>query len=150
MKYALLLQVIGLYLVLPVLPACKTTATTTPDAASTSPTNAWTYGTWQGIGYQIDGANWPMELRHRVGEAAPLVDYPSLSCSGDWRVVKATPTRIDYVERITEGTSNCDLGVRIIVLKVDANQIAVVFKLPSYGDKAIAHALLTREPDKNM
>ena len=102
----------------------------------------WLNGKWQGTGYQIDEKTWTIEFS-KEGNNLSIV-YPSLGCSGNWKIVKATKNRIDLEETITEGTDKCDQGCKIIIFKIDDTQISVVYSLISYQRNAIAYAVLVK------
>lgn len=103
----------------------------------------WMNGKWLGTGYQTDGSTWKVEFTKDGSNL--YIAYPSLGCNGNWKIVKASKSRIDLEETITEGTDKCDQGCKIIVFKVDETQISVVYSLPSYQKNAIGYAVLVKQ-----
>lgn len=105
----------------------------------------WLYGYWKGTGYQIDGQTWSIELSMEDGDVSPLIRYPSLGCGGKWNISATSKNRLDLSEEITDGKTKCDNGCQITLFKIDDEQIAVVYTLPSFSEDAIAWAVIKRE-----
>ncbi len=103
----------------------------------------WLDGKWLGTGYQTDTKTWTVEFSKEGSNLS--IAYPSLGCSGNWKIVKATKNRIDLEETITEGTNKCDQGCKIIIFKIDDTQISIIYSLPSYQKEAIAYAVLVKK-----
>ena len=104
---------------------------------------SWLDGNWEGTGYQIDGKTWTVEFSK--ADNALTIQYPSLGCSGNWKITASSKNRIDLEETITTGTDKCDQGCKIIIFKIDDQQISVVYSLPSYQKNAIAYAVLIKK-----
>lgn len=60
---------------------------------------------YSGVGWQADGNHWSIEVL--ITERGAQVAYPSASCSGQWSLTARTPTRLDYMEQITDGVAEC-------------------------------------------
>ncbi len=76
-------------------------------------------GLWQGVGIQLGGEHWSMQVR--LGPQVSLIDYPTLACSGEWKYIKQTPERLSAIEDITVGDDVCVTGglIRLEVLGDD-------------------------------
>ena len=58
-----------------------------------------------GVGWESDGNHWSIEVL--LGEKSGQIVYPSLECSGDWTLVKATLDKLHFIETIVEGKEAC-------------------------------------------
>jgi hypothetical protein len=103
----------------------------------------WLEGKWKGTGYQIDGKTWSIEFSKETNTLN--ISYPSLGCSGNWKITKSKGNRAELEETITTGTDKCDQGCKIVVLKISAEEIAVVYYLPAYQKNSIANAVLLKQ-----
>ncbi|MBW2458988.1 MAG: hypothetical protein JRI68_31100 [Deltaproteobacteria bacterium] len=75
-------------------------------------------GRWRGMGVQSDGARWLIELDVANLDAGPcaVVRYPTIGCSGYWVCPEPSDgSRIEAVERITEGRGHCSDQVAVKV-----------------------------------
>ena len=103
---------------------------------------SWLEGTWEGTGYQIDKQTWSVIFTH--AEKKFTISYPSLGCSGWWKLEKAEKTRLLFTENITVN-NGCDQGVKVIVTRIDDKNISVSWFIPAmFGDQAIAYTVLYR------
>ena len=101
---------------------------------------SWLEGTWEGTGYQIDKQTWIVSFTH--AEKKFTVSYPSLGCSGWWKLEKAEKTRLLFTENITVN-NGCDQGAKVIVSRIDDKNISVSWFIPAmFGDQAIAYTVL--------
>lgn len=114
-----------------------------PDGSSDK--LAWLNGKWEGVGYQIDGQTWKVELNKDKDKRIIDISYPSLGCSGEWTVVKNEKERVLLKEKITIGADRCDQGVEIVLTKVNDTHVAVTYFLKSYSENAIAHTVLVKQ-----
>ena len=117
----------------------------TVDPTGSADKLAWLNGHWEGVGYQIDGKTWKVELRKDKDSKNIKISYPSLGCSGEWTVVKNEKERILLKEKIIEGANRCDQGVDVVLTKVNDTHIAITYFLKSYSENAIAHTLLIKQ-----
>ena len=104
---------------------------------------AWLNGSWEGTGYQMDtNTTWTMSFRARGKRI--LIEYPSLNCSGTWRLVRADSRRAIFRERITVGRGGCvDQGV-VTIERLNGNQIAYRFSYAGTSQVS-ASAILNRK-----
>lgn len=103
----------------------------------------WLEGVWTGVGYQIDGGLWMVELIHDTAEKSFDVTYPSLGCKGEWVIQEKSKGKVIFQENIEKG--HCDKGVRIVVTQIDEKFVSVAFFLDSYGESPIAYTVLEKE-----
>jgi hypothetical protein len=104
---------------------------------------AWLNGSWEGTGYQMDtNTTWTMSFRARGKRY--LIEYPSLNCSGTWRLVKVNSRRAIFRERITVGRESCvDQGV-VTIERLNGRQIA--YRFSNAGTSQVsASAILNRK-----
>lgn len=104
----------------------------------------WLQGNWVGTGYQNDSQEtWTMKLSIRKNRYT--VEYPSLKCSGRWRLVSLSPSRAVFRERITKGVAECEPQGSFVVIRLGARQLGVWY---SYLGKRefVASAILNKQP----
>ena len=104
---------------------------------------AWLNGNWEGTGYQMDtDTTWTMSFRAR-GKRFTIA-YPSLKCSGTWRLLSVNSRRAIFRERITVGRESCvDRGV-VTIERLSNSQIA--YKFSNAGTSQVsASAILNRK-----
>lgn len=105
---------------------------------------AWLNGTWEGTGYQIDtDTTWTMRLRARRG-GKYLIEYPSLSCGGRWRLFSINSTRAVFRESITFGQNSCVNKGRVVIERLNGRQVAYRFSHRGSTDIS-ASAILNRK-----
>lgn len=88
----------------------------------------WFAGTWHGVGYQ-PGMNvtWNVELSvHGKGKLVEI-NYPTLSCGGNWELKESNGNQLQLVEIITRGKGTCIDGSKVYVVKVDNDHIHVTW-----------------------
>ena len=104
---------------------------------------AWLNGTWEGTGYQIDtDSTWTMRLRARGGKY--LIEYPSLNCSGRWRLISINSKIAVFRENITLGRDACVDKGRVVIERLNGRQIAYRFSQRGTTDVS-ASAILNRK-----
>jgi hypothetical protein len=108
-----------------------------------SKSRSWLNGNWQGTGYQMDtGTTWTM--RFRASGKRYSIEYPSLNCSGMWRLVRVNSRRAMFRERITAGRSECvDQGM-VTIERLNGRQIAYRFSYAGTSQVS-ASAILNRK-----
>jgi len=100
-------------------------------------------GQWNGIGYQIDGSQWEVDLTVKNKEIK--IDYPTLNCGGEWRIAKKMDGEVEFKELILYGYNYCDQGVEVHAKKISKGEIEVKYYLREYyPNKPIATAILTK------
>lgn len=108
-----------------------------------SKSRAWLNGSWEGTGFQIDtNTTWTMNFRARSKQY--LIEYPSLNCSGRWKLISVNSRRATFRERITSGRGECvDKGL-VTIEKLNARQIAYRFSYVG-TTQVSASAILNRK-----
>lgn len=93
-------------------------AGTSANAADLQPLLAGA-GFWQGVGVQLGGENWSMQVK--LGPEVSLIEYPTLACSGEWQYIKQTATALSAIEDITNGEDVCVTGglIKVVVIEDD-------------------------------
>jgi hypothetical protein len=65
-------------------------------------------GLWQGVGVQLGGENWSVQVQ--LGPEVSMIDYPTLGCSGEWQYLKQDANGLQAIEAITNGADVCVTG----------------------------------------
>ncbi|KAA3620751.1 MAG: hypothetical protein DWQ02_28855 [Bacteroidetes bacterium] len=121
--------------------------TSTPLFAQEVP--KWIHGSWQGVGYQSPtNSAWEIDLKYDAENNRFSINYPSLGCSGHWKLLESETNRIVLVEQITDGMDKCDNNVKVIVNYVDEEYISVSYFLPKLIDNVVAYSVLKRKGKK--
>lgn len=104
---------------------------------------AWLNGSWEGTGYQMDtDTTWTMSFKARGKRYT--IEYPSLKCSGTWRLVSVNSRRAIFREHILIGRESCvDRGV-VTIERLNGGQIA--YRFSNAGTSQVsASAILNRK-----
>lgn len=105
----------------------------------------WLKGQWQGLGDQIDGHRWFVDL-DATDLKAIQIDYPGLNCGGRWELRNASESSTIGLEILEYGLSNCNQNVEIVIEPLPNDSIKVVYYLKSYSQYPTATAVLSRAP----
>jgi hypothetical protein len=113
------------------------------DARPQGGSRAWLNGTWEGTGYQMDtDSTWTMRLTARGRRYG--IEYPSLNCGGEWRLVSVNSRRATFRERITRGQADCADGGSVVIERLSGRQVA--YRYSHRGERAVsASAILNRK-----
>jgi len=104
---------------------------------------SWLEGKWEGTGYQIDKQNWPVSFIH--ADKKFNISYPSLGCSGWWKISESKKGRVVFIENISVN-NGCDQGDKVVVTRIDDKNISVAWFIPkSFGDQCIAFSVLYKK-----
>ena len=116
-------------------------------AAAASPQGSrrqsWLRGKWEGTGYQIDTAEtWTMRFRTEGGKF--LIEYPSLNCGGEWKLLSINHRRALFREKIKVGRDECVGQGNVVIERLNGRQIA--FRYSYLGTTEVsASAILNRK-----
>ncbi|WP_158973629.1 hypothetical protein [Cellulophaga sp. L1A9] len=117
---------------------------------SISKNKKWLEGKWTGIGYQTDlteASQWTIVLNIENGNYN--ITYPSLDCSGKWKLAKYSADQATFTELIENNTSTCIKEGTIILSKIDENRILYSYfyndGINNDGKKAAAFSTLEKE-----
>ena len=114
------------------------------SSISSSSQLRWMRGKWEGIGHQINDTTWKVELDFRDKQNIKI-NYPSLSCGGNWNFTKIENNEIKLLEDISFGLNNCDQGVEVVVKKISNKELDVNYFLEIEGVRTkIAYAVLKK------
>ena len=112
---------------------------TAPLALSQS----WMNGKWEGKGYQIDtDETWTVKLR--VHRKKFVIEYPSLKCSGEWKLINFNKKRARFKERIKVNPDECEDRGNVIIQRLDSKQLLFIYSYKGIS-KVIATAVLNRK-----
>jgi len=112
---------------------------------------SWLRGVWEGTGYQTDDqSTWTMKLNVRSKRNATRVysiEYPSLKCRGEWKIVELTARRARFLERLSHGQKQCADNGNVIIERIGQGQL--MFLYANQGSRVItASAVLNRASRK--
>ena len=97
------------------------------DNNDSSDNKTWISGRWEGDGYQIDCGpdnHWKIDLIINQKKQIFSIRYPSLDCSGNWKLVKLTNDVAVFEELISrDPKSNCLAESKIILTRIDSSHI---------------------------
>ena len=97
-------------------------------ARETAPVPEWIEGVWTGIGYQMDDkTTWSIRLIINGSDNVYRIEYPSLSCGGEWRLVAFNSHSGKFVENILVGRDRCADNGTIVITRVDENHISFTY-----------------------
>lgn len=104
---------------------------------------SWLRGTWEGTGYQIDtNETWTMRLKVQGGKY--LIEYPSLNCGGEWRLLSINSRRARFREHIRFGLDACVNRGTVVIERLSARQLA--YRFSQMGTREVsASAILNRQ-----
>jgi len=105
----------------------------------------WLRGNWYGNGFQTDNnAFWPIEVQFDNSDEVIKITYPSLNCGGNWKLISVDGNKADFVEMISEGKTNCIDGSRIVLSRINEENIHVTWFSPHISG-ADAFAVISRK-----
>jgi len=103
----------------------------------------WLNGTWEGRGYQSNTkTTWTIKLT--VQNGLYQIDYPSIPCGGRWTLVQNNSTQARFQERITQGTTRCEISTNVAIEKIDDSHLSCRYS-STRTRTVIATATLTRK-----
>jgi hypothetical protein len=104
---------------------------------------SWLKGEWEGTGYQIDTEEtWTMRLSVQGGKL--LIEYPSLNCRGEWKLISINSVRARLREKIKVGRDECVGQGNVLIERLNGRQIA--FRYSYLGTNEVsASAILNRK-----
>jgi hypothetical protein len=104
--------------------------------------DAWVFGTWEGKGYQTDtDETWTM--RFSIKGNKYLIEYPSLKCGGEWKLISINGKEARFRERIRYGIDECTNNGLVVLQRLSDRQL--LFLYSNENSKEItASAVLNR------
>jgi len=106
---------------------------------------SWLNGTWTGIGYQSPtDTNWKIRMSYNETTGSFAINYPSLNCSGNWKLQSSKPNKIVFTEYITKGKQNCDNEVKVVLSHIDDEYINIAYFMPGRYNGVVAYGVLRK------
>ena len=102
----------------------------------------WISGNWEGKGYQTDADEfWSMKFQAHKGKFN--IEYPSLNCSGEWKLIGFNDNKARFKENIRVNKENCEPTGNVIIQRLNSKQLLFIY---SYIGKSqvTASAILNR------
>jgi hypothetical protein len=104
--------------------------------------SAWIFGTWEGTGYQTDtDETWTM--RFIIKGNKYLIEYPSLKCGGEWRLISINSKEARFRERINYGKDNCVNNGLVVIQRLSNRQVVSLYSNAG-SNEITASAVLNR------
>ncbi|WP_299245186.1 hypothetical protein [uncultured Aquimarina sp.] len=111
----------------------------------------WLEGKWTGIAFQIDlteDNQWTIELEIDIKKETYNISYPSLNCSGNWKLTKYSKDQATFEEIIKNNTSVCIERGIVILSKIDNERVLYSYfytdGINNDGKKASAFSTLEK------
>jgi len=108
----------------------------------------WLHGNWKGIGFQPSGYEssvWEIEFSYNNKTGEAVINYPTLECSGTWKLVKVESNAAIFHEELTSGLDVCENGGKVVVTRVDDNYVSVSYFYPELYNGVISFSTLERQ-----
>lgn len=111
----------------------------------------WLEGKWTGKAFQIDlteDNQWTIELDVNIKKEIYNISYPSLNCSGKWKLIKYSKDQATFKEVIENNTTVCIKHGIIILSKIDNRRVLYSYfyndGINNDGTKAAAFSTLEK------
>ncbi|HSS20574.1 MAG TPA: hypothetical protein VLL54_10900 [Pyrinomonadaceae bacterium] len=115
-----------------------------------TPARSWLRGRWEGTGYQTDDdSTWPMRLSitsSKRGTRVFSIDYPSLDCGGNWKLLKFGQGRAIFQEQLSHGQDKCTDKGLVYLERKNRKQAVYLYRIAG-GREFTAAAVLNRKQD---
>lgn len=102
---------------------------------------SWLYGKWKGTGKERDGETWSMQFQASKGKFR--VKYPSLKCSGEWRLVSFNKYQAHFRENIKLNREACEPTGNVTIKRLNGNRLLFNYSYNS-SRKLDSSAILRR------
>jgi len=90
------------------------------------------HGLWEGFGKQSSVANQQQwSIRFTAENDTYFIEYPSLACSGTWKLLSETSGSVTFFEDIDTGINNCINKGRVELLWLEHNKLRYTYYLPN-------------------
>lgn len=84
----------------------------------------WLNGRWEGTGYQIDtDTTW--SVRFMTRGKSYLIEYPSLNCGGEWKLIRINSGRAIFREKLNVGLQECVNNSTVVIERLNGRQLSV-------------------------
>jgi hypothetical protein len=107
--------------------------------------NGWLEGTWEGTAYQSNTKeNWTLRLTAKNNQYR--IEYPSLSCGGEWKPISHTRKIATFREKLTHGQGDCLDNVTVTIRRLSDTQIIYWYVEPNQT-RVMGIAVLDKQPN---
>jgi hypothetical protein len=104
--------------------------------------NSWIFGTYEGKGYQTDSdTNWTVGFKIQGNKY--VIEYPSLKCGGEWKLISINGKEARFRERINYGLEECTNNSLVVVQRLSNKQILLLYRNQG-SNEVIASVILNR------
>jgi hypothetical protein len=124
------------------IPARAASPETFNNLKPTAISNRWLEGIWEGTAYQSNTReNWTIKVT--VHNGTYRIDYPSLSCGGEWKLISMDASTAKFKEKLTYGQDSCVNDGNVTIQKLNNFQVAYWYVEPNQT-RVTAIAVLDR------
>lgn len=103
----------------------------------------WPSSEWEGTGYQIDtDTTW--SIRFQTRGRRYLIEYPSLKCGGEWKLIRISSGRAVFREKISVGLEECVNNSTVVLERLSSRQLSVRYSYRGRSE-VYASAILNRK-----
>lgn len=89
-------------------------------------------GRWYGNAYQADvNESWDISFISDKKNNSYLINYPSLSCNGYWKLIKSDKERLEFVETIQTGKNICNDKGYVVLKEIGNDSISFYYFWPT-------------------
>lgn len=104
----------------------------------------WLRGAWEGTGYQTDtDSTWTMRLKAQGDKYS--IEYPSLGCGGEWRLISIDATEARFREIITYGQEECANNGLVVIRRLNNRQ--VIFLYSNLNTEEVTASAILKKKD---
>jgi hypothetical protein len=104
-------------------------------------------GLWQGVGVQLGGENWSLQVK--LGREVSMIEYPTLGCSGEWQYLRQSAGELSAIEVITNGADICMTGGLVRLEALEEDMLSYVW-LDAAGKPAAKAVLIPGQVDPDL
>jgi hypothetical protein len=91
----------------------------------------WLDGEWNGVGYQVDNnSTWSIKLTVNSTTNTFHIEYPSLSCGGNWKLDSFDENKAQFTEVLNGGLNGCVSNSIMILTRVNEKHISFSCFMP--------------------
>jgi hypothetical protein len=105
------------------------------------------YGEWRGVGTQTDGSHWPIVIFLQRSSGG-IVDYPTLSCSGQLQLQQRTAAGFRFREQLNHGNQFC-INMGEVILRL-TGETEMHYEWRDTHGEISAVATLRRSPSQRV
>ena len=114
-----------------------------PEMRPPTMSEGWLEGIWTGTGYQSNPKQ-TWTIKFTAQNDTYRIDYPSIPCGGEWKVITLGKSTATFRERLTYGQTLCIDNGTVTIQKLNDTQVAFRFVEPN-RTRVTARAVLNRQ-----